>query len=302
MIDTSGPAESFPAAPAQYFAPECRFPDFLCIGAQKAGTTWLFENIRAHPSIWLPPVKELQYFNDVHIPGHRAWTQRHRRQHGVRALETALSRPRDKRDYQRIARIADIVSGNLSDDWYGRIFKLARPNQICGEMTPEYSLLPPAGIAHVVRLMPKVKIIFLMRDPIARTWSHIRMLARVAGTPDTESLIKIANYKDIVDRSDYSAIIHRWSTQISQDRVFVSFMDDIVAEPERVLTELCRFFEIEYQDRYFARRNQAVHVGEALEMPPEIFDILKRRLKPAYISIKQLYPDVGGKWYAAHYE
>lgn len=41
-----------------------RLPDFLGIGAQKAGTTWLHEQLRAHPGIHLPPRKELHYFDD----------------------------------------------------------------------------------------------------------------------------------------------------------------------------------------------------------------------------------------------
>ena len=40
-----------------------RFPDFLCIGAQKAGTTWLYDNLKKHPDLGLPDVKELHYFD-----------------------------------------------------------------------------------------------------------------------------------------------------------------------------------------------------------------------------------------------
>jgi len=39
------------------------FPDFLVIGAQKAGTTWLFQNLRMHPQVWLPPEKEIHFFD-----------------------------------------------------------------------------------------------------------------------------------------------------------------------------------------------------------------------------------------------
>ena len=39
------------------------FPDFLGIGAQKAGTTWLHENLRRHPELFLPEEKELHYFD-----------------------------------------------------------------------------------------------------------------------------------------------------------------------------------------------------------------------------------------------
>jgi hypothetical protein len=38
-------------------------PDFLGIGAQKSGTTWLYENLRCHPDLFLPDKKELHYFD-----------------------------------------------------------------------------------------------------------------------------------------------------------------------------------------------------------------------------------------------
>lgn len=40
------------------------FPNFLCIGGQRSGTTWLHANLNKHPEIWLPPVKEILYFNE----------------------------------------------------------------------------------------------------------------------------------------------------------------------------------------------------------------------------------------------
>jgi hypothetical protein len=47
-------------------------PHFLGIGAQKSATSWLDRCLRAHPGLWLPPIKELHYFThlgqDVH-PG-----------------------------------------------------------------------------------------------------------------------------------------------------------------------------------------------------------------------------------------
>ena len=38
-------------------------PGFVCIGAQKGGTTWLYENLNSHPEVWMPPIKEIHYFN-----------------------------------------------------------------------------------------------------------------------------------------------------------------------------------------------------------------------------------------------
>src|SRR4029453_18936667 len=40
-------------------------PDFLCVGAQKAGTSWLYHQLVSHPDFWMPPVKELHYFDEM---------------------------------------------------------------------------------------------------------------------------------------------------------------------------------------------------------------------------------------------
>ena len=39
-------------------------PTFICIGAIKSGTTWLHYTLQQHPGVWLPPLKELRYFNE----------------------------------------------------------------------------------------------------------------------------------------------------------------------------------------------------------------------------------------------
>ena len=46
-----------------------RRPSFICVGAGKAGTTWLWEMLRLHPGIYLPDVKEIHYFNDIAYEG-----------------------------------------------------------------------------------------------------------------------------------------------------------------------------------------------------------------------------------------
>jgi hypothetical protein len=40
------------------------YPNFIGIGAQKSGTTWLSRNLGLHPEIWIPSVKEVHYFDD----------------------------------------------------------------------------------------------------------------------------------------------------------------------------------------------------------------------------------------------
>jgi hypothetical protein len=281
---------------------EYRFPDFLCIGAQKAGTSWLDRNLRRHPKLWLPPMKELQYFSELYIPAARKWTARQRQERGTQIFNRHLERnaPSD-RDYRLLARIADIISGPISDDWYGRIFALAQSDQICGEVTPDYATLPDEGIRHILKLSPKVRIILSLRDPIARSWSHIRMVTQTRDIDDLGTLEQFAAGADQIQRADYAAIIANWRRFISEDRFLVIFLDDIEKTPEAVLGTVCDFLGVERRDKAFAKAGRPIHVGEASEIPPSVEAILKERLRPAYEGIAALYPEIGAAWMARHY-
>jgi hypothetical protein len=282
--------------------PEYRYPDFLCIGAQKAGTTWLDSNLRRHPKLWLPPMKELQFFSHLHIPAARRWTGRQRHERGTQALRRYMDKtPREEWDYRHIARIADLVAGPITDDWYGRMFALAGPGQVCGEVTPDYCTLPDEGIEHVLRLSPDVRIILSLRDPIERSWSHIRMTAKARGLADAQDFERFARQADQLQRGNYPAIIARWRKFIPEDRFLVLFMDDIVRDPIAVLTRVCAFLGVAYRDKPFAKAANPVHVGEAQEIPPAVLATLKEGLQPVYDAMAELYPEPAAAWRARHF-
>src|SRR5690242_1247128 len=43
-------------------------PDFISVGMPKAGTGWLYDQLKHHPDFWIPPVKELNYLNNARPP------------------------------------------------------------------------------------------------------------------------------------------------------------------------------------------------------------------------------------------
>lgn len=279
-----------------------RYPDFLGIGAQKAGTTWLHMNLRRHPGVWLPPVKELQYFNEIYVRRHRRWMIPYRRKHGIRALTHHMEKvPREKWNYRLISRLADIIDGDISDEWYGSIFGLAKKTQICGEVSPQYSLLPDEGIEHIVRLSPDVKIIFSLRDPIERNWSQIRMISHSKPDDPDTNLMRIAQLPDVVLRADYPSIIARWSKFIPEERMLILFMDDILTKPLELMSEVGKFLGVGIKKEMFPRLEKAAYVGKPMEMPPEIYGLLKEQLHPVYLEMSKLYPENANKWMQRHF-
>jgi hypothetical protein len=167
------------------------FPTFLGIGAQKAGSTWLHAMLSKHDELWLPHLKELHYFDRRFpirpVPSSSAPEPAQgtfARHISTRIRRMSLSKLRDRLSFRRWSDLAwetRYVFGNWDAEWYASLFNAAK-GRIAGEITPAYSCLSEEAIAYVHGLMPDAKLIFLMRDPVERAWSHAKMdLARTSG-------------------------------------------------------------------------------------------------------------------------
>src|SRR4051794_10997820 len=142
-------------------------PDFLCIGAQKAGTGWLYEQLRAHPDFWMPPVKELHYFD-------REW----RKPRVENRFENALRETRDESDRTFLHRAVELFGQpELSLPGYSALFE-PTADKITGDITPGYSVLPEERIEMILQHLPNVQMVFLARDPVERAWSQLSMWIR----------------------------------------------------------------------------------------------------------------------------
>jgi hypothetical protein len=173
--------------------------DFLGIGAQKAGTTWLAENLRVHPDVFIPERKELHYFDNK-------W-----------------NRP-------------------LSD--YAHHFAEAA-GQVRGEITPAYGILDPERIRYVARILPDLRLILLLRNPIERAWSHALMdLASRRGRDPaevpTQEVIRFLESDVAGRRGDYLAILDAWGADFPREQLYVGFFEWIHERPRELLGDVFR--------------------------------------------------------------
>src|SRR5262245_31071936 len=145
------------------------FPDFLCIGAQKSGTTWLHHNLVQHPSIWLPPTKSIHYFDWPLTAVYDRLIGRKGRMRKARAYlaKTVARTLVGQADAAELRWALQYCLGTRSDRWYQSLFR--RPSSIiAGETTPAYARLTPEEIQRVHALIPNAKIVYLIRHPVER--------------------------------------------------------------------------------------------------------------------------------------
>lgn len=215
------------------------YPDFLCIGAQKAGTTWLYHQLAGHPDIWLPPVKELHYFDRTESR-YSNWLVKPERK-GQFARNTLIRFMLTKHSLWALR----FIFGRRNDKYYSALFKPSL-NQVCGEITPAYSRQSLETIEHVVQLMPDAKIIYLLRNPVDRVWSSIKMYRRRNDVDQVTSYGKVIELKrkNLIGNSAYLDNIERWSRYYKDDQIFIGFYDQIIDDPNGLLIDIYKFLGV----------------------------------------------------------
>jgi hypothetical protein len=222
--------------PALLAAGDTRGPDFLCIGAQKAGTRWLFDQLAFHPDFWMPPIKELHYFNrskrflrfarPLHERASRSLRSANRRR--ARGNE----RPLNAEDVAWLEARMWLHKRPLDLDLYARLFNL-RGDRLSGDICPPYAILPDAEAKAVRDRFPEARIVYLVRDPIDRLWSQYCMILRRHPQDEPESLDTVRAFVERGTGREHSAIraaVARWRRGPEDSKFGLFFFDDLKAD------------------------------------------------------------------------
>lgn len=232
------------------------YPHFLGIGAQKAGTTWLYANLKCHPDIWMPPLKEIHHFDDpstrrliMHVLLDGRLKRKAQLRRLLRRKPFALGNATGERPLWWLLRFFFL---RRSDQWYGTLFSPG-PGQIAGEVTPEYAPLGERVVDRIHALMPRARIIYLLRNPIDRTWSqaamHFSMRDRLGlrgvGDDEIQAFLERGN---VFRNSDYVSNLRVWERFYSPTQIFVGFYEQLVRDPQALLREIYQFLGVDSSD------------------------------------------------------
>jgi len=216
--------------------------EFLGIGTQKAGTTWLTTNLRSHPQVWIPRVvKEIHYFDVVHLGYNRNFMQNkleERCAHLIKKMQKSGVVTSENEQY--LKRIVDHDFA-FTDEWYEHIFSAAPKGKMRGEFTPFYCALDSKGIDHVKRLMPKVKLIYMIRDPMQRAMSAMRMILERKGKRSQKEILENPLFQA---RGDYALNVPAWEKAFSKDQILYLPFGGIKTDPISIMRKVETFLGV----------------------------------------------------------
>ncbi len=202
-------------------------PDFLVIGAPKAGTTALHAALASHPGLYMSPVKEPKFFLGDGPPPSRG------------------GGPGDVQTYREHV---------WRRDDYEALFADAPPGSLCGESTPFY-LYDRAAQRRIRALIPHARLIVILRDPVERAhsnWTHLWS----AGLEPIDDFVRACAEEDRRVAAGWAAFWHytrlgRYGeqldhllTQFPAEQVFILRYQALVDAPAQTLDDICSFLGV----------------------------------------------------------
>lgn len=271
---------------------------FFCgVGVQKAGTTWLYDYLAARGDVYLPKRKELHYFDNRHREDLNFLIE----SETVKALHRRLERLMDKKGREivyddQLIDLVDRLRMEFDETAYGDFFSRRVGDQLVfGEITPSYCFIGVEGLKEIRGSFEHVRIIYLMRDPIDRHYSALRMIEGNTGQLNFarrhfRSYLSNRYFADMAayhrHYADLTAVFERAS-------IFVGFYETLFCNEE--IARLCDFLGIPFlpgnYDRFSNRSNQAK------PLRPEMLQIAREKFDETYRFCKETFGDkVPASW------
>ena len=251
---------------------------FIGAGFQRSGTTWLYNQLRSFDEVYMPPKKEIHYFDrseKYYTNSHLSFTTLKQRIFIFKWYKRFL---RDifinikKFDYEKLKFYFKWHLSNYDDDWYLSLFK---DNFISGEITPSYSLLDEKELLSIKKISPEIKIIFMLRNPIERSWSQFKYQQKFSkhliNYNETE-IIQFLKHKKVVDRSNYSKTLKRYYKIFPAKNILISFYDSILINPERLLNDINNFLGTNSCSNNYKSVSNIYNSSSKIDIPKRVHD------------------------------
>lgn len=203
-------------------------PNFIIIGAGRAGTTSLYYYLGQHPEVFLSPVKETRFF----------------------AFDTGLTGERSP--FPTSVDLFEVRSWEA----YQRLFDGRTPShRAAGEASPIY-LFWPGAAERIAHRLPDVKLLAILRDPVERAYSSYMKYVRDGVEPRTfEQVIddELTGPKPVPEIGQCTAVLngyyHRhlseYLARFPRQNIAIFFYDDLEARPLDTMADVFRFIGVD---------------------------------------------------------
>ncbi|MDF9801098.1 hypothetical protein OKW21_006361 [Catalinimonas alkaloidigena] len=215
------------------------FVDFMIVGAMKSGTTSLANILKSHPKVGFCSLKEPQFFSES---------------------------PNWREELTK----------------YKSLFPGIQEGQIVGDASTGYTMYPEFNkkVWHdIYDFNPQMKIIYIMRDPVARVISHYihSYMRGYTRLPLNKAIIQDPAY---INRTRYYTQISPYINLFGRKQVLLITFEKFLQEKDKVLLELSDFLKLDNEFKSY----QEVHSNKAKQEIDITLNRHLRKIKSPYLK------------------
>lgn len=270
----------------------------LGIGAQKAGTSWLHKQLCTSPYFEPGFTKEYHIFDSLYSPVCKNMKTKllASADRTIKMIGSKIEHP--SKPSQHAKRLSFIESTDNYFEYFDYLW-LTRPNIIStGDITPSYSTLDAMSF-EIIRegLISKgfePKVVFLMRDPIERIWSMLRMEWRNSGQPvefeeAMQRLLTCHRQPGVKLRTQYDRTITELEKIFPPEEIYYGFYENLFKQ--EYFIKLVKFIGIEIPTPNFNQTVNASPKGEIQNAEPNIAAEIVGTYSSVYYFIRERFGD-----------
>lgn len=137
--------------------------------------------------------------------------------------------------------------------WYSSLFNNAQPDQLCGEASTIYTRAPQFThtAARIAQHIPHAKLIYVMRHPVDRAYSHY--VQRIKTAQNTKQKLQVDDTFEeriqresfFIDSSNYILQLEHYLPLFPKESFLFLLMKDVLYNSTYTLAKVCRFLEID---------------------------------------------------------
>lgn len=254
---------------------------FLSIGAMKAGTTWLYAMLGRHPALHFTPEKEIHYFYHRYINSDQLSEKRRLQSAKDRYLfrfnpeQANIDRIRGNLHW-----VAQYLNRPVDDFWYANLFQRHSRQEWNCDFSNLHAQVPADAWPQISANCDTLRVLYTMRDPVKRLWSHTKFHLQVTGglhhldewSPDDFELF--ARLPHIWVNAEYGAVLRAMKAGLSEEQRMVLFYEDLHADQRGTLKAVEDFLGINNHTYPQAELDKRFTESTKREMPdffPELF-------------------------------
>lgn len=269
---------------------------FIGIGVAKAGTSWLGEYFKTHPEICFSPVKEIHYFDSLFLNNlEKIATKR------IRSIQNKTSKLKIETKQSTLFSLQQncfLIQMLSTPSAYHKYFDWLKKKEekICGEITPEYSLLGLKGFKSIKKLLNNPKIILILRNPVERQWSQVRFHGKFEPKISFDDyFIESFKLKRFVLWSSYQVLIKRLYSIFRKQDVHIIFYEDLFnkSNAEVVIQNLCHFLDVTYKKPHLEKK---INESPKIKLKDELRRMGIQKLKKSYQYVYENFDVLPGNW------